>query len=393
MSRILPYLLTIVTAGLTAIAAAYVVTGPGLALEMMIVSGLAFIAWRAVPLDETAVPHAVVPYLGIVIISLLLAAAQFWSGFAAHLEEEVPALFSVSYGSPEVVWFLACVTAPITLMLVGGYFFVRNHSLGHYLAWWTVVFAVTSALVQMGVEFGTGAYEHHYYLGTLAAVVELGLGIVGWMRLVDRRIQRPVPIQAEDRRGTILWTLLFLAFGLVYGVTLFTEAGLLPVGVIVGSMVGGIIAWRRTTARVPADPMKLLPLYLLMLGLFYFHVGEETLTGFNQAIAAITGTPWGTPEFTYFIALIGPAIWVAGGISLWLRQPFGNFILWFMIIGMILGEPTHLIVFPVIAMFKYGIGYTYFSGMFTALFPMVPAILAAIAIVNDSRAQRTVGAT
>ena len=44
-------------------------------------------------------------------------------------------------------------------------------------------------------------------------------------------------------------------------------------------------------------------------------------------------------------------------------------------------------------LFKYGIGYTYFSGMFTALFPMVPAILAAIAIVNDSRAQRTVGAT
>ena len=120
MSRILPYLLTIVTAGLTAIAAAYVVTGPGLALEMMIVSGLAFIAWRAVPLDETAVPHAVVPYLGIVIISLLLAAAQYWSGFAVHLEQVVPALFSVSYGSPEVVWFLACVTAPITLMLVGG---------------------------------------------------------------------------------------------------------------------------------------------------------------------------------------------------------------------------------------------------------------------------------
>ena len=91
--------------------------------------------------------------------------------------------------------------------------------------------------------------------------------------------------------------------------------------------------------------------------------------------------------------LIGPAIWVAGGISLWLRQPFGNFILWFMIIGMILGEPTHLVVFPVIAMFKYGIGYSYFSGMFTALFPMIPAILAAVAIVSDSRAQRSVSAS
>jgi len=392
MARLLPALLIIVTTALTAIAVAYVVAGPGLALEVMAVSGLAFIAWRAVPLQEAAVPHAIVPYLGIVIVGLLLAAAQYWSGFAAHLEAEVPALFSVHYGSTEVVWLLASVIAPTTLMLVGGYFFVRNHPLGHYLAWWTVGFAVVSSIVQWGVEFGTGAYEHNYYVGTLAAVAELGLGIVGWLRLVDRRIERPPPARAEDRRATNLWTMLFLAFGLIYGVMLFTEAGLLPVGVIVGSMVGGIMAWRRTTAHAPADPVKLLPLYLLMLGLFYFHVAEETLTGFNHAIAAITGTPWDTPEFTYFIVLIGPAIWVAGGISLWLRQPFGNFILWFMIIGMILGEPTHLVVFPVIAMFKYGIGYSYFSGMFTALFPMIPAILAAVAIVSDSRAQRSVSA-
>jgi hypothetical protein len=44
-------------------------------------------------------------------------------------------------------------------------------------------------------------------------------------------------------------------------------------------------------------------------------------------------------------------------------------------------------------MFKYGIGYSYFSGMFTALFPMIPAILAAVAIVSDSRAQRSVSAS
>jgi hypothetical protein len=59
-----------------------------------------------------------------------------------------------------------------------------------------------------------------------------------------------------------------------------------------------------------------------------------------------------------------------------------------MIVGMILGEPTHLIVFPVIAMYKYGIGYQYFSGMYTALFPMIPAIIAVITIIADHKQQR-----
>jgi hypothetical protein len=106
---------------------------------------------------------------------------------------------------------------------------------------------------------------------------------------------------------------------------------------------------------------------------------------FNQAIAAISGTPWSDAEFTLLINLIGPIIWVFGAWSLWRRQPFGNFILWFMAIGMILGEPAHLLVFPVVAMNKFGIGYQYFSGMYTALFPMIPAILVVTTILRDNR--------
>ena len=52
---------------------------------------------------------------------------------------------------------------------------------------------------------------------------------------------------------------------------------------------------------------------------------------------------------------------------------------------MILGEPAHVVVFPVAAMIKLGVGYEYFSGMYTALFPMVPAILLLVMIVRDHR--------
>jgi hypothetical protein len=85
------------------------------------------------------------------------------------------------------------------------------------------------------------------------------------------------------------------------------------------------------------------------------------------------------------ITLIGPIIWVFGAWSLWKRQRFGNFIVWYMSVGMILGEPVHLLVFPVVAMNKFGIGYQYFSGMYTALFPRIPAILAITTILRDYR--------
>ena len=87
-----------------------------------------------------------------------------------------------------------------------------------------------------------------------------------------------------------LWTALFVALVVVYGSSVFQQAGLLPLGVIAGSMMGGLIGWRTTTARHPADPAYHVPLYLLLLALFYLHVGEEALTGFNRSIASISGT-------------------------------------------------------------------------------------------------------
>jgi hypothetical protein len=50
-----------------------------------------------------------------------------------------------------------------------------------------------------------------------------------------------------------------------------------------------------------------------------------------------------------------------------------------------LGEPTHFLIFPVVAMNKFGIDYQYFSGMYTALFPMIPAILALVVIIHDHK--------
>lgn len=188
-----------------------------------------------------------------------------------------------------------------------------------------------------------------------------------------------------NQRKINLITVLIVTSVVIYGINLYAQAGILPVGVVVGSMMGGIIGWRKTTAIHPANPKKLVPLYLLIMCLFNIHVGEEFITHFNRSIAEITSHPWSDVEFTFFIALIGPMIWFFGAFSLWRKQAIGNFLLWFMIVGMILGEPTHLLVFPFVHMYKLGGGYEYFSGMYTSLFPMIPAIVALFVIIQEHK--------
>ena len=63
--------------------------------------------------------------------------------------------------------------------------------------------------------------------------------------------------------------------------------------------MGGLLGWRKTTARYPANPYKVLPLYLLLLCLFYIHVGEEAITKFNQGIASRYQRPRTPPDGTH----------------------------------------------------------------------------------------------
>src|SRR5882762_1085049 len=74
-----------------------------------------------------------------------------------------------------------------------------------------------------------------------------------------------------------LWSTFFIALVAIYAVALLRQAGPLPVIVIVGSMLGGLMGWRLTTAKRPADPAWAAPLFLMLLALFYIHVGEEAL--------------------------------------------------------------------------------------------------------------------
>ena len=390
MESRLTSLLTVVSIAITVLVGTYLGVGPGPSLALSVITLLALAGWLRFSASEiSARSKAVAPYILVVVLLLALNTCRYWAGYAATIGADWHSFFSSGFKLTDTHWFVFLVVCPISLLLLGGYFLSRGTPLGSFMAWWAFLYAIGESFVQLALSLDLkrrGGPDYH--LGDLLSLVLLAIAATGCLRLTETKEATEMDLAAKPgltHRQMNLWTLLLVSLVVIYGTSLYLQAGLLPVGVIVASMMGGLVGWRRTTALCPADPHRVVPLYLLMLAFFYFHVGEEALTSFNQGIAALTGTAWPDREFTFFIGLIGPAIWVFGGFSLWLRQPFGNFLLWFMIVGMILGEPTHFLVFPIIRMYQTGEPYQYFSGMFTALFAMVPAILALVVIRRDQK--------
>lgn len=376
-------ILTILTCSFTIFAATLVLVGLGPAILFAAICVVALAAWVLAnePTEDTD-SDILSLYLLVPPVLLALNAARYSGEWIQLLEAHQAGWFNAAFTFNSANWFVFLVCAPVTLILLGGYLISIHMPAGKFAAWLAALYAATEGVLQLTLGHSHGNSPH-----TILAAL-LGLALMGLAFLIAQRLLAgkartvPDPTPMRDRQR-FLWAALFVAATAIYGVILFNQAGPLPVFIIVGSMVGGLIGWWITTSRVPADPSWSVPLLLLLLTFFYIHVGEEALTDFNGMISEISGVPWPDYEFTLLIGLVGPIVWFFAAWSLWNKHPIGNFIFWFLIVGMILGEPTHLLVFPIIRMEMLGIGYEYASGMYTALFPMIPAILALVKILGD----------
>lgn len=380
MSR-LASILTVMSSVLTLFAAAIVLAGWGVAVLFLCMSALALVAWLwAGDAREDEANGLMARILAVAPLFLVLSTARYAGDWVPLLQAHHAGWFDPEFAFTGFNWFVLFVCTPVVLITFGAYLLSQKNPIGSFMAWWTALFAV----VEGGIQFAGGAGAMAL-LSAVAGLALIGLGILVLQRLLRPKAANiPSPPPLTDRQR-LLWAVFFVAGVAVYAVTLVNQAGMLPVVIIVGSMIGGMVGWWFTTSRRPADPSWAVPLFLLLLTMFYIHVGEEALTDFNGMISIISGKEWSDYDFTILIGLAGPVVWFFAAWSLWHHQAIGNFIFWFLIVGMILGEPTHLLIFPVRLMAIQGIGYEYASGMYTALFPMIPAIVALVRIVREHR--------
>jgi hypothetical protein len=213
-----------------------------------------------------------------------------------------------------------------------------------------------------------------------------------------------------SKQTRILSIVAAVAFTLAVMAAAYRSIGLAPVVIVGGSGVIGFVIWIRTYLRRPLDPRVILAPFLLTVAALELHMAEEYLTGFGPAMSRLFDIGWTERSFLMVFAFIGPAIYALTALGLFYRVPLAGFIAWFIFIGPGVAELTHFI-FPLLEpaldpelpaaisrtvsngtfvadMPNYWIettGRYYFSGLYTAVLPMIPGIWAIVRSVRASR--------
>lgn len=189
----------------------------------------------------------------------------------------------------------------------------------------------------------------------------------------------------------------------------YLKIGWPPVIIVGGSALIGGFFWYFTYLKKPTDPKIILPIFILTVAALQIHMVEEYFTGFGPAISRIFNVPWTEKSFLMVFMMIGPIIYTLTSLGLYYRFPLAGFVAWFIFIGPGVAEFTHFI-FPAIEphiepgniqhvtqtidgtvvadmpnYYYKTTGKFYFSGMWTAVLPMIPGIYAIYRLTRKPR--------
>jgi hypothetical protein len=193
----------------------------------------------------------------------------------------------------------------------------------------------------------------------------------------------------------------------------YTQIGSTPVVIVGGASVIGFLMWVRTYLDRPLEPRIILPPFLLTVAGLELHMAEEYTTRFGPAMSRLFDISWTEHSFLMVFAFIGPALYALTALGLFYRVPIAGFMAWFIFIGPGVAELSHF-VFPLLKpaispestatisqavrggvfvadmpnYWRVATGRYYFSGMYTAVLPMIPGIWAIVRSLKASRRSR-----
>lgn len=218
----------------------------------------------------------------------------------------------------------------------------------------------------------------------------------------------------ETSKSTRAWSIaaaVLFTLGAMYAG--YRSIGVPPVVIVGGAGLLGMVIWMRTYLRRPVDPRLILPPFLLTVAALEAHMLEEYLTGFGPAMSRVFDISWSEPSFLMVFAFIGPVIYTLTALGLYWRVPLAGFVAWFIFMGPGMAEFTHFI-FPLMKpaihphsteivsqavsngrfvadmpnYWVHATGRYYFSGMYTAVLPMIPGMWAVLRTLKAARMAR-----
>lgn len=216
-----------------------------------------------------------------------------------------------------------------------------------------------------------------------------------------------------SKRTQLVSLLIAITFCAVAPAIGYLKIGLPPVIIIGSSAIVAFFFWQATYLKHPTEPGLILPLFVMTVAGLQLHITEEYLTGFGPAMSRLFNIPWSERSFLMIFALVGPTIYTLTTLGLYKKIPLAGFVAWFIFIGPGVAEFSHFI-FPLLRpdidpanissistqikgtlisdmpnYYYNTTGHYYFSGMYTAILPMIPGIYAIYRLTKEHKLQAT----
>ncbi len=130
--------------------------------------------------------------------------------------------------------------------------------------------------------------------------------------------------------------------------------------VFIPGVIISFLFYLTTYYRTTPGPEKILPIYLLALGIQFIHFTEEYLTDFVEAVPNLLGQEAYPLDYWIVFNMVAYTVFILGGIILFNRIKALMIIpLFFMLVGVLLNSVGHILI----ALYVGG----YFPGLYTAL--------------------------
>jgi hypothetical protein len=150
------------------------------------------------------------------------------------------------------------------------------------------------------------------------------------------------------------------------------------VAIFIPGVIVSFLFFKQTLYRNSQHADRILPLYLLALGIQFIHFTEEYLTGFTSALPALLGGEEYPVDYWLTFNMVAYFVFILGGIALLLKNKgFMIVPLFFILFGVLFNGIGH------VSLSLYVGGY--FPGLYTALIYVVLGPVLVRKVISASR--------
>lgn len=263
------------------------------------------------------------------------------------------------------------------IILLGSFYLIKKSQIGLYSVIFCSLLGLTFSLFEL-YNLVTG-FNSNKLLNLFSVVLIFYLSLKCIYNLFSNLIPTKTMITTHHDMNYInLWTILSLSIVSLVACVILSQSKPTPEFIVlIIAVFSGLILWRKRST--PLTSTTITSDYLLMIVFLLVNLQEKSFFQFGPRVSILfTANDISTIQ-NYVIIIIA----IFGVIKLWQRNSLGNLLLGTTSLYLILNQPLHIILYPIVENMQYHNGYHYFPGMWSALLPVPFAVKCLIKLIKN----------